>query len=109
MAEIKENQETLQVATQLNTQAPTVSAGEPSQTAHLPVERVTVKVKDPKKAGCGGAAARKANQERLLEQLRAAKESFRPGEASMPPKEADSDQVFRSNGRDADKRPEHNR
>ena len=35
---------------------------------------------DPKKvaAGCAGAAARKAKQERLLEQLWRAKESFRP-------------------------------
>ena len=42
-------------------------------------------------AGRAGAAARKAKQERLLEQLRAAKKSFRPpaGEASIPPKEAD--------------------
>ena len=104
MAEIKENQATLQS----NTQAPTVSAGEPAQTA---VESVTVKVKDPKKVADGraGAAARKAKQERLLEQLRATKKSFRPGEASIPPKEADSkDQELRSNGRDADKRPEHN-
>ena len=55
MAEIKENQETFQVATQLNPQAPTVSTGEPAQTA---VERV----KNPKKAAAGraGAAARKA-------------------------------------------------
>ena len=46
-----------------------------------PVERVTEKVKDPKKvvAGRAGAAARKAKQEeRLLGQLRVAKESFRP-------------------------------
>ena len=46
-----------------------------------PVERVTEKVKDLKKvvAGRAGAAARKAKQEeRLLEQLRVAKESFRP-------------------------------
>ena len=102
MAEIKKNKETLQ--------APTVLAGEPAQTT---VERVTVKVKDPKKvaAGRAGAAVRKVKQERLLEQLRAAKESFRPGEASIPPKEATAtpdepkDQELR---RDADKRPEHN-
>ena len=76
------------------------------------MERVTdpkQKVKDPKNvaAGRAGAAAWKAKQkERLLEQLRAAKESFRPpaGEASIPPKEADSkDQEH------TDKRPEHNR
>ena len=80
--EIKENQEALQS----NTQAPTVSAGEPAQTARLPVERVTVKVKDPKKvaAGRAGAAARKANRERLLEQLRTAKESFRPHRHPQP-------------------------
>ncbi|MEW8585163.1 MAG: hypothetical protein AB2531_05310, partial [Candidatus Thiodiazotropha sp.] len=56
-----------------------------------PVERITEN-KNPKKvaAGRAGAAARKAKQERLLEQLRAAKESFRPGEASIPPKEAES-------------------
>ena len=60
-------------------------------------------------AGRAGAAARKAKQERLLEQLRAAKESFRPPagdgtSASIPPKEADSkDQEH------TDKRPEHNR
>lgn len=42
--------------------------------------------KDPKKvaAGRAGAAARKAKNERLLEELRAAKESFRPGEAARP-------------------------
>ena len=52
-------------------------AEEPAQS---PVERVTEKVKDPKKVAVGraGAAARKAKQERLLEQLRGAKESFRP-------------------------------
>ena len=80
MAETKqENQET---------------AEEPAQS---PVERVTEKVKDPKKlaAGRAGAAARKAKQERLLKQLRGAKESFRPpaGDgtpANIPPKEADS-------------------
>ena len=65
-----------------------------------PVERVTEKVKDSKKvvAGRAGAAARKAKQgERLLEQLRVAKESFRPPppspagdgtSANIPPKEA---------------------
>lgn len=60
--------------------------------AQSPVDRVTTpkqKVKDPKKvaAGRAGAAARKAKQEQLLEQLRTAKETFRPpaGEASMPP------------------------
>ena len=60
------------------------------------VERVTEKVKDPKKvvAGRAGTAARKAKQEeRLLEQLRVAKESFRPPagddtSANIPPKEA---------------------
>ena len=102
MAEIKKNKETLQ--------APAVLAGEPAQTA---VERDTVKVKDPKKvaAGRAGAAAPKVKQERLLEQLRAAKELFRPEEASIPPKEATAtpdepqDQELR---RDVDKRPEHN-
>ena len=90
-----ENQETLQS----NTQVATVSAEEPAQS---PVERVTdpkQNVKDKKKSGS------KAKQERLLEQLRAAKESFRPpaGEASIPPKGADSkDQEH------TDKRPEHN-
>ena len=54
---------------------------ENQETAEEPVERVTEKVKDPKKvvAGRAGAAARKAKQEkRLLEQLRVAKESVRP-------------------------------
>ena len=77
------------------------TAEEPIQS--LPVERVTEKFKDPKKvtAGRAGAAARKAKQqERLLEQLRTAKESFRPpppnsptppiaAPANIPPKEAD--------------------
>ena len=70
------------------------TAEEPTQ--RPPVERVTEKVKDPKKvvAGRAGAAARKAKQEgRLLEQLRVAKESFRPPagdgtSANIPPKEA---------------------
>ena len=82
MAETKQNQET---------------AEEPAQS---PVERVTEKVKDPKKvaAGRASAAARKAKQERLLEQLRGAKESFRPpaGDgtpANIPPKEADQEQA----------------
>ena len=60
------------------------------------MERVTEKVKDPKKVvtGRAGAAARKAKQEeQLLEQLRVAKESFRPPagddtSANIPPKEA---------------------
>ena len=60
-----------------------------------PVERVTEKVKDKKKvvAGRASAAAQKAKQEeRLLEQLREAKESFRPPagddtSANIPPKE----------------------
>ena len=55
------------------------TAEEPAQSP--PVERITEKVKDPKKveARRAGAAARKAKQEeRLLEQLRASKESFRP-------------------------------
>ena len=84
MAETKqENQET---------------AEEPAQSP--PVERVTEKVKDPKKvaAGRAGAAARKAKQERLLEQLRGAKESFRLPDgdgtpAHIPPKEADQEQA----------------
>ena len=72
------------------------TAEEPAQSP--PVERVTEKVKDKKKvaAGRAGAAARKAKQEeRRLEQLRAAKESFRPhpptpaAPANIPPKEAD--------------------
>ena len=75
------------------------TAEEPAQ--NPPVERVTEKVKDPKKvvAGRAGPAARKAKQEeRLLEQLRVAKESFRPtpppppagddASANIPPKEA---------------------
>ena len=40
--------------------------------------------------GRAGAAAQKAKQERLLEQLQAAKESFRLGLASIPPKGVDS-------------------
>ena len=87
-------------------------AEEPAQSS---VERVTdpkQKVKDKKKvaAGHAGAAARKAKQEeRLLEQLRAAKESLRPPASdgrstNIPPKEADQEQAV-----SADKRPEHNR
>ena len=68
------------------------TAEEPAQSPQ--VERVTEKVEDPKKvaAGRAGAAARKVKQEeRLLEQIRAAKESFRPtaAPANIPPKEAD--------------------
>ena len=81
--------------------------------AQSPVERVTdprQKVKDLRKvaAGHAGAAARKAKQEiRLLEQLRSAKESFRPPagdgtSANIPLKEADQEQAV-----SADKRPEH--
>ena len=61
------------------------TAEEPAQSP--PVEKVTEKVKDPKKV-------RKAKEEkRLLEQLRVAKESFRPPagddtSANIPPKEA---------------------
>ena len=81
------------------------TAEEPAQSP--PVERVTEKVKDPKKvaAGRAGAASQKAKQEeRLLEQLRASKESFRPPagdstSANIPPKEAAAVS--------ADKRPEH--
>ena len=56
-------------------------------------------------AGRAGAAARKTKQEeRQLEQLRVAKESFRPDgtSANIPPKEADQEQAV-----SADKRPEH--
>ena len=65
MAEMKqENQET---------------AGEPAQSP--PVQRVTEKVKDQKKVAAGhpDSDARKAkHEERLLKQLRTAKESFCP-------------------------------
>ena len=69
-------------------------AKEPAQSAQ--VETVTEKVKYPKKvvAGRASAVARKPKQEeRLLEQLRVAKESFRPPagddtSANIPPKEA---------------------
>ena len=49
-------------------------------------------------AGRAGAAARKAKQERLLEQLWGAKEPFRPPagdgtSANIPPKEADHEQA----------------
>lgn len=51
-------------------------------------------------AGRAGAAARKAKQERLLEQLRTAKDSFRPpvsaADVSIPPKEAVSKEPSRS-------------
>ncbi|MCU7846330.1 MAG: hypothetical protein KZQ93_21045, partial [Candidatus Thiodiazotropha sp. (ex Monitilora ramsayi)] len=78
-----------------NTQAlenPPPSETEPAQAqstgiAAASAERVTgAPLKNPKKvaAGRAGAAARKAKQERLLEELRAAKESFRAGEASIP-------------------------
>ena len=72
-----ENQETLQS----NTQVATMLAEEPAQS---PVERElrtqSRKLRIQKKvaAGRADAAARKAKQERLLEQLRAAKESFHP-------------------------------
>ena len=59
------------------TQAP-MPTEEPAES---PAERVTEKKeKDPKReaAGRAGAAARKAKQKRLLEQLQAAKESLRP-------------------------------
>ena len=55
-----------------------MSTGEPVQS---PAERVTdKKEKNPKRVAGGraGAAARKAKQRRLLEQLQAAKESLRP-------------------------------
>ena len=55
-----------------------MSTGEPAQS---PAERVTEKKEnDPKRVAVGraGAAARKAKQTRLLEQLHAAKESLRP-------------------------------
>ena len=60
-------------------------------------------------AGRAGTATRKAKQERLLKQLRGAKESFRPPagdgtSANIPPKEAGQEQAVY-----ADKRPEHNR
>ena len=70
------------------------TAEEPAQSP--PVERVTQKVKDPRKVATGraGAAARKAKEEeRFLEQLRAAREPLRPRvgddtSANIPPKEA---------------------
>ena len=60
------------------------------------MERVTKKVKDPRKvaAGRAGAAARKPKEEeRFLERLRAAKEPLHPRagddtSANIPPKEA---------------------
>ena len=56
------------------------------------VASLTAKPKDPKKvaAGRAGAAARKAKQERLLEELRAAKEAIAPAAtpvANEAPKE----------------------
>ena len=62
------------------------TAEEPVQSP--PVKRVTEKVRDPKKvaAGRAGAAARKTHQEeRLLQQLRVAKEPFRPPPPPPPP------------------------
>ena len=58
-------------------------------------DRVTEKAKDPKQVAPGraSAGARKVKQKRLLEQLQAAKELFRPGDStssSIPPKKADS-------------------
>ena len=74
----------------------------PAEPAQSPVERVTEKkAKETKKVMAGRACA-SARQIRLLEQLRAAKESLRPGDGtSAPPKEADRERI--------DKRPEHNR
>ena len=70
------------------------TAEEPVQSP--PMKRVTEKVKDPKEvaAGRAGAAARKTKQEeRLLEQLRVAKEPFRspppPAAPANIPPEAD--------------------
>ena len=72
-------------------------AGLPAQATNAPVERVTVASrpsKDPKKvaAGRAGAAARNAKRERLLEGIRAAKESFRVPEErnGTSPKDANN-------------------
>ena len=70
------------------------TAEEPAQSP--PVKRLTDKVKDPRKvaAGRARAATRKVKQEeRLLEQIQAAKEPLRPPagddtSANIPPKEA---------------------
>ena len=50
----------------------------------VPSEAVTLRSKDPKKvvAGRAGAAARKAKQERVLEELRAAKASLKHSDTS---------------------------
>ena len=64
------------------------------------VQRVTdPRQKDPRKveAGQKGAAARKAKQERLLEELRAAKQSLQPADAPdavpQPPKQQPKQQL----------------
>lgn len=58
----------------------THSVGDDSMPAELQAKLTLTRQKDPKKvaAGKAGAAARKAKQERLLEELRAAKQSLRP-------------------------------
>ena len=89
------NQETaLQTGTELRTQVATFSTEEPTER----VTEVTVARQKDKKVAAGRAAAaavRQAKQERLLEQLRTAKESLRPSAAdtstNLPdPKEANS-------------------
>ena len=74
MTEIKQTAESPQ-AVLVERPAETASPAEP---AHSPFERVTEKkAKDPKK-GAAGRAGVVAREKRLLEQLQAAKESFRP-------------------------------
>ena len=60
-------------------------------TAPSPDTRGVTRTKDPKKqaAGRAGAAARKAKQERLLEELRAAKEAIAPAATGSPGSAAD--------------------
>ena len=91
---------------------------DPAAPDPVPETTKNKRAKDPKKvaAGRAGAAARKA---KMIEALRAAKESLRSsavppaGEASIPPKEADSkDQEHADKRPDvlvALKQPKHNR
>ena len=65
-----------------NPVSPTAPAQATGTTQDSPQDRRVTKVKDPKKvtAGRKGAAARKAKQETLLEQLRKAKDGLRPAD-----------------------------
>ena len=65
--------------------AKTTSEAPAETPAQTPVERVT-KIKNPRKVAAGqkGAAAKKAKEEALLEQLRKAKDKIQPSPSSPP-------------------------